>query len=431
MDDACLPNNMVTCGQGTVLVGSECLLDEPPCGDGTDVSGGQCVCVAVCGDVDSDGVCDVADPEVCDDGADNDGDGWIDCLDTDCPPCPPCPPGFDDVNGDGSSCVDWNECAGENGGQDCDPLAGCINIPGSFTCGPCASGYHDANDDGTLCIDWDECAGENGGHDCSSDADCINTPGAFTCTGASCDDGIQNGNEIGIDCGGSCTACTDLCTGAVDIDPLDCEVLEALYVATGDAIPGWTEATPPCSWLGITCGPDGRVTSVDLSNLGLSGTIPPALGNLQELEVLRLGGNRLTGTVPAALANAALLQRLELQSNLLTGLEPNVLTGLTSLAVASFGHNGFDVAAVDEVLRQIHTGRHGYQNGQLLSLAGNASPSGSSTDPAITPGVGQSNGDWSWNGTGHDPISGKAIAYDLENDVRAEGFGLWTVIISP
>lgn len=43
-----------------------------------------------------------------------------------------CPAGFDDVDGDGSSCIDIDEC--EEGTAGCVPYETCVNQPGSFAC---------------------------------------------------------------------------------------------------------------------------------------------------------------------------------------------------------------------------------------------------------------------------------------------------------
>lgn len=59
-----------------------------------------------------------------------------------------CRSGFRDT---GSSCVDYNECAGENGGDNCNSNSRCDNTPGGFSCVACPSGYR-ANSDGTSCV---------------------------------------------------------------------------------------------------------------------------------------------------------------------------------------------------------------------------------------------------------------------------------------
>ena len=58
-------------------------------------------------------------------------------------------------------------------------------------------------------------------------------------------------------------------------------------------------------WLlgaGVSIGGDGRVTGLDLSENGLTGELPPALGNLAGLTKLDLSHNQLEGEIPTSLA---------------------------------------------------------------------------------------------------------------------------------
>ncbi|CAJ1939447.1 unnamed protein product [Sphenostylis stenocarpa] len=77
------------------------------------------------------------------------------------------------------------------------------------------------------------------------------------------------------------------------------------------------------SWTGLTCsnGFHARVTTLNLTNAGLSGTLTPTLGHLSALAHLWLGGNKLTGTIPD-LSGLKDLQTLHLEKNNFEGSLP-------------------------------------------------------------------------------------------------------------
>jgi hypothetical protein len=74
-----------------------------------------------------------------------------------------------------------------------------------------------------------------------------------------------------------------------------------------------------------------RVTAIDLSQNGLSGTLPESLGNLSNLELLFLQDNKLIGSIPESLGNLTNLTTLYLQLNELSGSIPSSLGSLTNL----------------------------------------------------------------------------------------------------
>ncbi len=84
-------------------------------------------------------------------------------------------------------------------------------------------------------------------------------------------------------------------------------VLETLYNATDGpnwrAQRNWMSASPISSWQGVVVDANGDVTQLILAGYGLSGSIPPELGDLANLTQLHLSRNQLTGCVPAALRN--------------------------------------------------------------------------------------------------------------------------------
>ncbi|KAK3005619.1 hypothetical protein RJ639_015896 [Escallonia herrerae] len=56
-----------------------------------------------------------------------------------------------------------------------------------------------------------------------------------------------------------------------------------------------------CHWEGVACGPNSRVTSLELPVRGLRGSISPSLGNLTYLSHLNLTRNWLSGNLPDVL----------------------------------------------------------------------------------------------------------------------------------
>ena len=87
--------------------------------------------------------------------------------------------------------VDIDECTLNT--DNCNnATATCTNTPGSYSCA-CNSGYYG---DGVTCTDYNECAGQNGGNNCNVYSTCTNTPGSFSCA---CNSGFA-GN--GVNCTG-------------------------------------------------------------------------------------------------------------------------------------------------------------------------------------------------------------------------------------
>ena len=104
----------------------------------------------------------------------------------------------------------------------------------------------------------------------------------------------------------------------------------------------------PSPWHGVTV-TSGRVTALDLSDNGLAGTIPAAVGGFADLTSLDLSENPgLTGAIPAELGQLEALTSLDLgvlgvetDPGALTGAIPAALGRLTSLTHLDLsGHAG-------------------------------------------------------------------------------------------
>jgi|LWDU01.1.fsa_nt_gi Leucine-rich repeat (LRR) protein len=74
-----------------------------------------------------------------------------------------------------------------------------------------------------------------------------------------------------------------------------------------------------------------NTTELDLRGQGLTGSIPPEIGNLINLTNLDLRNNQLTGSIPQEIGNITNLERLHLNNNQLTGSIPSEIGNLINL----------------------------------------------------------------------------------------------------
>ena len=130
-------------------------------------------------------------------------------------------------------------------------------------------------------------------------------------------------------------------SAATSTPETDKETLVALYNATdgpnwfGNG--NWLSDVPVCEWNGVTTDTVGRVIELERQNQGISGEIPPELGNLANLERLSLGANQLSGEIPPELGNLANLEYLSLGANQLSGEIPPELGNIASLRSLHLG----------------------------------------------------------------------------------------------
>ena len=113
----------------------------------------------------------------------------------------------------------------------------------------------------------------------------------------------------------------------------DCVVLlKARDPLAGKATLDWAPDRPITTWEGITIwGDPPRVVGLTLPSRGLTGQLPPRLGQLGKLRDLQLSGNQLSGPIPSDLRTLALLKSLRLDGNQLIGPIPPTLGGLLQL----------------------------------------------------------------------------------------------------
>lgn len=174
---------MCVCNDGYKDDGNGACVDIDECAEGSN----NCDAKALCINTDGSFTC-ACPPELFDKngdgtectGSDECATGTSTCdVNADCTNTPEsftcaCKTGFFDnsPNQDGSSCADVDECGG--GTDNCDPQAACANTFGSFTC-TCPNGTNDVNGDGTLCLQGQGACAQN---TCDPLATCVNVPQA-------------------------------------------------------------------------------------------------------------------------------------------------------------------------------------------------------------------------------------------------------------
>jgi Leucine-rich repeat (LRR) protein len=106
------------------------------------------------------------------------------------------------------------------------------------------------------------------------------------------------------------------------------------------ALANWNESNGHvCSFTGVTC--DRRrehVVGLDLSNMDISGAIPPVIGELSHLRSLDVSNNSFSG-VPASIGNLTRLQRLFMNYNRISGAIPPVISDLSQLRNLDISYN--------------------------------------------------------------------------------------------
>jgi len=120
----------------------------------------------------------------------------------------------------------------------------------------------------------------------------------------------------------------------------------------------------PCTWSGIHCNDGGSVSTINLTNFQLKGTlddfnfssfhnlscldlqhnslkgnIPPHISNLSKLTILNLGYNQFTGYIPRDIGTMMKLNVLSFSNNLLLGSIPATFENLSNLSVLNLANN--------------------------------------------------------------------------------------------
>ena len=199
------------------------------CEDDDDCKSGVCV----------DGMCV---PPACDDEVQNGDETDVDCGGGTCPGCD-----------DGEMCMEGMDCMSGV----CDPI--------DLTCTPptCEDGVQNGDETDVDC-GGGTCPGCDDGEMCMEGMDCLSgvcDPIDLTCTPPACDDGVMNGDETDVDCGGgTCPGCDDgeMCLEGPDCMSMVCDPIDLTCTppACDDGLQNGDETDEDCGGMcGATCEP--------------------------------------------------------------------------------------------------------------------------------------------------------------------------------
>ncbi|WCJ41930.1 Leucine-rich repeat protein kinase family protein [Euphorbia peplus] len=138
----------------------------------------------------------------------------------------------------------------------------------------------------------------------------------------------------------------------------------------------WSKDTSVCNWIGITCGTHPlRVSGIRLTNMSLTGTIPPHFGNLSFLANISLYGNHFHGSLPNQLANLCRLEWFDLGYNLFNGIIPSWIGSFAKLQFPDLYSNNFRGVIPTSLcnlskLHHLHLGMNNLE-GQIPEAIGN------------------------------------------------------------
>ncbi|GJY53724.1 receptor protein kinase CLAVATA1-like protein [Tanacetum coccineum] len=114
--------------------------------------------------------------------------------------------------------------------------------------------------------------------------------------------------------------------------------------APSSALQDWkpTKLNSHCSFSGVTCDQNFRVTSLTISNIPLYGTIAAEIGLLNKLVNLTLVSSQLIGELPLEMSNLTCIKFINVSTNALTGVFPgDIVTQMTKLEVFDIYNNNF------------------------------------------------------------------------------------------
>ncbi|XP_047151307.1 MDIS1-interacting receptor like kinase 2-like [Vigna umbellata] len=108
--------------------------------------------------------------------------------------------------------------------------------------------------------------------------------------------------------------------------------------------------TNPCIWRGIECDDSHSVSHLNLTRVGLKGTLQTFNFSLfPNILVLNMSFNFLSGSIPPLIEQLSNLNTLDLSKNNLSGSIPKTICNLSKLKYLNLGVNGLSGSIPNEV----------------------------------------------------------------------------------
>ena len=147
----------------------------------------------------------------------------------------------------------------------------------------------------------------------------------------------------------------------------DCRrLLHAKHRLDQDGVLNWDWKVEVKHWTGVEVNEERTaVTGLNLRDMGLTGSIPPELGQLTGLQRVDLTHNDLTGPIPGRLGQLANLKGLRLSNNRLSGEIPAELGNLKSLKELGLGRNHLQGKIPNELANLVNLERFVMRDNRL------------------------------------------------------------------
>ncbi|GFZ08710.1 leucine-rich repeat protein kinase family protein [Actinidia rufa] len=134
----------------------------------------------------------------------------------------------------------------------------------------------------------------------------------------------------------------------------------------------WNDSVHFCTWQGVICGlRHQRVTILNMSSMGLVGSVSPHIGNLTFTRIIYLNDNNFHGIIPQETGRLFRLRFIGFANNSFQGPIPMNLGKLSGLDILSAPNNAFGTNGGGNELRNFLTSISNCSNLRILILTSN------------------------------------------------------------